>query len=151
MHRIVFIFALSFFTTPSPAQHGPSIEQAWARETPPGITNGAVYFIVNNPTNTLERLIGVASDAADRVELHTHTEDNGVVKMRLIDAVAVPKYGMAMLEPGGDHLMLLDLSQPLKEGETIQLELEFEKAGTIRIDVPVKKEGEGINSHPHSN
>ncbi len=151
MHSTLLLVISVLFTGLAHAQDRLMVDQAWARETPPGVNNGAIYFMIRNSGDVADRLTGVASDVADRAELHTHVEENGVMKMRPIDAIVVPENSMAMLKPGSDHVMLLDLHQPLKEGDSLQLELEFEKSGKIIVDVPVRKEGQDTHSHSQSN
>ena len=138
----VFILAISLLMTlPIQAQDGLSIESAWARESPPGSPHGAAYFTVKNG-GKVDKLIGinVSPEIADRAELHTHKHEGGMMKMQKVEAIEVPSGGHAMLKPHGDHVMLIGLKQLLKEGETFSLELQFEKAGTIKLDVPVLKE-----------
>ncbi len=147
LYRYMLLTICGLITGLTYAQESLTIDQAWARETPPGVMNSAVYLTIHNPADAEDQLIGASSVAADRTELHTSIEENDVMKMRPKDSIAVQKNGMAMLKPGGDHVMLLDLHQPLKEGDTIQLELEFKNSGTIRIDVPVMKKGHDTHKH----
>ena len=68
-------------------------------------------------------------------------DDNGVMKLRPLKAIDVKANGEATLKPGGMHVMLVGLKQPLKEGENFPLTLTFEKAGKIDVKVAVKKAG----------
>lgn len=145
----VFILAISLLTASSiQAQDHLSIESAWARESPPGSPNGAAYFTVKNAGKE-DKLIGisVSSQIADRAELHTHKHEGGMMKMQKVEAIEIPSGGHAMLKPHGDHVMLIGLKQLLKEGETLSLELQFEKAGTIKVDAPVLKEAPAGQMH----
>jgi copper(I)-binding protein len=78
---------------------------------------------------------------ADHAELHTHLNDNGVMKMRQIPDIPVEAGATVKLQPGGLHIMLMDLKQPLKEGDKIPMTLRFEKAGEVKVDVHVDKVG----------
>ena len=143
------IFAVLMFVMAAiQAQDTLSIEKAWVRESPPGSPNGAAYFMVKG-SNADDRLIGVkvSAEIADRAELHTHKQEAGMMKMMKVDAIDVPGGGHAMLKPHGDHVMLIGLKRLLKEGETIVLELQFEQAGTISVDVPVLKDAPADHSH----
>ena len=84
-----------------------------------------------------DRLVGVTSDAAKKVELHTHSEDaNGVMKMRhLVEGAVIPAGGMHALERGGDHVMFMGLSAPMTQGDEISVTLMFENAGAVSITV----------------
>ena len=146
--RLLALVVLIFTSGVINAQEELSIEKAWARESPPGSPNGVAYFVIKN-SGAEDRLIGIsiASEVADRAELHTHKNEDGMMKMEKVDAIEIPERGHAMLKPHGDHVMLVGLKQLLKEGETISLELQFEKAGTIKVDVPVLKEAPSGYSH----
>ena len=75
--------------------------------------------------------------------------------MRPVENIPVPANGQTALEPGGYHIMLIDLRQPLKEGANVPLTLTFEKAGTVTLQVPVVKAGSspmpaaGGHEHKH--
>jgi len=127
------------------AQSGPMpsiiVEHAWARATPGNSKTGAVYLTIVDHGASPDRLVGVASAVAGRAELHTMRNDNGVMKMHAIDALAVAPGAPTELKPGGYHIMLMDLKQPLKEGDHFPLTLRFEKAGSIQVTVQVEKVG----------
>lgn len=120
---------------------GVTVAHAWARATPGGATVGAAYLEIKTDAKTADRLLAVASPVAARPELHTHLMDGNVMKMRKVDAIEVKAGTSHVLKPGGDHLMLIDLKQPLKEGDLIKLTLTFEKAGPIEIDATVEPAG----------
>ena len=89
-----------------------------------------------------DRLVAASGDVAERIELHTHTMDGNIMKMRRVDAVEVPANGSVALQPGGFHIMLIGLKKPLQEGGSFPLTLTFEKAGTVDVEVAV----EGVGS-----
>ena len=72
------------------------------------------------------------------VELHTHLHDNGVMRMHQVPESVIPAQQKVALQPGGLHIMLIDLKAPLKVGDTVPLTLRFETAGSVQLDVPVK-------------
>ena len=91
-----------------------------------------------------ERLIGGTSTVAARVEVHESLTVDGVARMRPVEGGLLIKPGETVeLKPGGLHAMLVDLTRPLKEGETIKGTLVFEKAGTVAIEYRVA----GIGAH----
>lgn len=130
---------------------GVSVEAPFARATAGPAKNGAAFLTVRNTGAEADRLIGAKTPVADRAELHTHLHENGVMKMRPVDAVEVPAGGMAALQPGGDHIMMMGLKAPLKEGESFPLTLIFEKAGEMTVDIPIggvgAMQGSGDSSH----
>jgi hypothetical protein len=94
-----------------------------------------------------DRLIAAATDAAERAELHTHVEDpSGMMQMLNVpEGFAIPAQGRRDLARGGDHVMLMGLTRPLKDGDRIALTLTFERSGPVTLDVPVDA-GHGSHS-----
>ena len=120
---------------------GPTIDRAWARATPGSATTGAVYFRIESPID--DRLIGVASPVARKAELHTHVEENGLLLMHEVEGgLAVPAGQTVELKSGGLlHVMLIDLKQKLKAGDSFPLTVTFEKAGPRGVTVKVERLG----------
>lgn len=124
-----------------PKAAGVAVTTPWARATPGGAKVGAAFLEMSAATGAADKLKAAKSPVAGVVELHTHTQSNGVMQMRRVDDIAVPAGAKVVMKPGGFHIMLMDLKQPLKEGETIDLTLVFEKAGEVSVKVPVLKVG----------
>lgn len=104
--------------------------------TPAG-ANGALYFQLVNEGDGADRLLGATTDAAAAVELHeTRAGDDGLSRMVPVEAVDVGAGETVGFEPGGLHVMLLDV-EPLDEGDVVTVVLEMERSGTLSIDVPV--------------
>lgn len=114
-----------------------SVTGAWARATPEGAKNGAAYVVLKGGTGEADTLVGGSSPVAGVVEVHTHLEEDGVMKMRRVEKLAVAPGSTQVFAPGGLHLMLMNLTAPLKEGTSFPLTLKFEKAGDISVDVAV--------------
>lgn len=119
---------------------GITVSQAWSRATPGGVRNGAAYLAIT-ASEAGDKLVDARSDAAERVELHNHIHENGVMKMRRVDAIDVPAGQTVTLSPGGYHLMLMGLKKPLEEGGKLNLTLVFEKAGEIEVTAPIEPIG----------
>lgn len=123
------------------------VESPWARES---VTRtGAVYLAVRNGGDQDDRLIGVASDVADRAELHASVMEDGVMRMRSVEAVEVPAHGEAVLGPGGLHVMLVGLKAPLEEGGSFPLTLTFEDAGEVEVKVTIEDIAHRGAGHEH--
>ncbi|HEX6144644.1 MAG TPA: copper chaperone PCu(A)C [Geminicoccaceae bacterium] len=112
------------------------LDDAWVRVSLGAVPNSAAYMTIRS--DAPDRLTGASSPAAKRVELHTTTMHAGVSQMRRLQAVEVGPGSPAVLQPGGMHLMLLGLTGRLEEGDAIRLDLEFEQAGTVAVEVPVR-------------
>lgn len=117
------------------------IETPWARATPPGAIVGAGYFVVRNGGTTGDRLVGATTTAAAMVQIHEVTMADGAMQMRERPGVDIPPGGTVRLEPGGLHLMLMDLAKPLVTGESVPVTLEFAKAGRVTVELSVAPPG----------
>ena len=125
------------------------VREAWSRATPGGAKIGAGYLTVENTGSAPDRLVGAEAESAGRVEIHETSESGGVSRMRPVDAVGVAPGGRLEFKPGGYHLMLVDLKQPLKQGERFKGALVFEKAGRIPVEFEVRALGAGAGYDAH--
>ena len=117
------------------------IDPPWSRALPPSSTHGAVYLTVTNHGHQLDRLVEVASPIAQHAEFHTHRLEDGMIKMRQIESLALPPHETVSFVPGGHHIMLIGLKQPLKQGHPFPIVLQFEQAGEITLEVTVQAAG----------
>jgi copper(I)-binding protein len=117
---------------------GIQISEAWARPTPPAAQVGAVYFSVTNRGGKDDQLLAVTTAASGSVEIHETQTVNGVMQMRPVTSIICPAGATVKVSPGGLHVMLLGLKQPLVEGSRIELILRFRDAGSINVQVPVE-------------
>ena len=113
------------------------IEQAWARPLPAVSKNGAVYMTLINGGTAAVSLTAASTPVAERVEIHTHVHENGMMMMRPVEKIELPAGGGAVLEPGGLHLMLFGINRPMTEGTEFPVMLRFERAGELEISVRV--------------
>lgn len=128
----------------------PSIQivAAWARATPPGVDNGAVYCTIVNHGGA-DKLVGARSSAAHGAEIHASLSENGVVEMRRVEALPISAGTSVELAPGGTHLMLVGLAAPLAAGAKVELTLVFSTAGEIALEVPVVDARGAPAAHEH--
>ena len=144
-YLIVVVLLGLLFNSPANAQasHSKSIivEQPWARATPKGAKTGAAYLKLINNGSSEDRLLSAATPVADKVQFHSASEENGVSRMREMDAIKIAPGTMVTFRPGSMHIMMAGLKQPLKEGQTFPMTLTFEKAGKIDLMVPIAKVG----------
>ncbi|HYH20900.1 MAG TPA: copper chaperone PCu(A)C [Azospirillum sp.] len=118
-----------------------TIADPWSRATAPGAANGAFFFVATNAGGEADRIVSASSPVAQKVELHTHRHEDGVMKMRPVEAIEVKPGEPAMLRPGGLHVMLMGLKEPLKQGSRFPVTLTFAKAGAVTVEVPVQEAG----------
>jgi periplasmic copper chaperone A len=118
------------------------ISQAWTRATPGGAKTGGGFLTIENKGTAPDKLIGASADAAGKVELHEMAMNDGVMKMRPLENGLTIEPGKSVkLAPGGYHLMMMDLKNPLKEGDKLPVTLQFEKAGKVAVTLDVEGVG----------
>lgn len=123
------------------------VTEPWARISPMSAGNGAVYLNLVNRGGSADALLSAESDAAEAVELHeTKMAENDVMQMRPVARIEVPAGGSVSLEPGGKHIMLINLKQELAADQTIVLTLNFEKSDPVTVEAVVRpaSAGEGM-------
>ncbi|MBI3163301.1 MAG: copper chaperone PCu(A)C [Chloroflexi bacterium] len=124
----------------APSRDALTVNETWARPASKG-ENGAVYFVIQNDTASEDALISASTDIASTTEAHmSMLNDQGVASMQMQEAVIVPAGESVTFKPGGLHIMLVDLTENLKVGDTFMLTLQFEKAGEITVQVEVREQ-----------
>ncbi len=119
-----------------------TIDHLWSTPTIGNAPNSAAYLKITNGGDTPDRLMGVKSDVAKRVQLHMVKMDGSIMRMRAAkDGIAVPANTSVELKPGGFHIMLMGLSRKLTAGDTFTLTLQFEHQGEVPVQVKVEKMG----------
>lgn len=115
------------------------VTAAWARATPGRAENGAAYLTLAAPAG--DRLTGISTPVAGKAELHAMKMEGGVMTMTRLDGLDLPAGQQVTLKPGGLHIMLVGLKQPLQPGQTVPLILRFAKAGTREVTAAVGRVG----------
>jgi len=132
-----FFFALAACAQ---ADNDITISDAWARATAPGQKVAAAYMNLSSKQGAA--LIRAECDLAGSVEIHSMTMENDVMKMRMLEELALPAGKTVSLAPGGFHLMLFNLKQPLDAGKQAKFTLHFRtdagKEKSIDITMPIK-------------
>ena len=137
---IVFAVSLliAFAARAEPVKLGAiTISDQTARATVTGQKNAGAFLNLQN-SGAEDQLIGASSPASARMEVHEMKMDGNVMQMRQIDALTIPAKGKVSLAPGGYHLMFIDLKEPLKAGEVVDIQLKFKKAGTVNTKFQVQ-------------
>jgi copper(I)-binding protein len=115
------------------------IKNPWIVAVPPNAKATAAFMtFVNKGTEKLE-IVGGSCEVAGKVEPMISTHDDGMAGMMTVPALTVPAEGEAVLKPGGDHIMLMELKRVPKEGETLKLTLKLSTGCETTIEVPVLK------------
>jgi copper(I)-binding protein len=125
------------------------VNGAFARASAsPLIKTGAVYLAITNPGAEADRLVAVATPAAGAASIHETRTVDGVMTMDMKEALDIPAGATVALAPGGMHIMLMNLTAPLTEGQQFDVTLTFVKAGSVTVSVPVA--GVAANQAPGS-
>ncbi len=140
MRRLLpFLLALAL-THLAHAADSVSVKDAWVRLPPPGAKIVGAYLTLEAKQPTT--LTGAKSPAASSVEMHTMSMNKGVMQMRQIPSIALEPGKPVKLEPGGLHLMLIELKKPLKAGDIVQIDLHLSprkgKRETLRVSAVVR-------------
>ena len=125
----------------SPSGGAPELRlsDAWARETVEGQRSTAAYLTITNHGSADDRLVDIASPAPLRTTLHGSENSGGIVRMRPLEGgLEIPAGETAVLEPGGDHIMIENLQRPLTPGQRLTLSLRFQRSGERVVDFPVR-------------
>ena len=131
--------APSFTPAAETAADAVSVEQAYVREVPPVSQTSAAFMTLKNSGVEDHAVVAARSPAAAIVELHTHVMgDDGMHRMREVEKVDVPAGGKAVLQPGGLHVMLINLTAPLKAGQQVELTLVYDDESEETVTAEVK-------------
>jgi len=141
---------LAAFSATAAFADGIELHDAYARASTPMAKSGAAFMMIHNHGGPDDRLIGAASPVAERVELHTHIEnDEGVMRMvHVEEGFELPTDGEIHMKRGGRHVMFLGLNESFEQGKKIPLTLVFEKAGEMAFEIEVDLERQD-SGHDH--
>jgi copper(I)-binding protein len=145
------LFAALLLGGALPASAEIMIGDAYARSATKASKTGAAFFHIMN-SGQADQLVGVSSDAAPRVELHTHKDmGEGVMKMMEVEeGFSIPADGMHALARGGDHVMFMGLPKGFEDGESVHVTLHFEHAGDVEVEITVDNERTPEDGMDHS-
>lgn len=124
-----------------------NVEAPYARAVPPGQPNSAVFAVLTNTGETPLALVSAESEAAETVELHTHTMADGMMQMRKIERIELPPGERVELKPGGLHVMLIGLAEQLKPGMEVPLTLVVDDGSRVEVTAPVRRIDTSMTGH----
>jgi periplasmic copper chaperone A len=139
--HLFMLFAILVLSATAAAQRYSAghlvITDPWSRPTFEGMPVGVAYLRLTNNGALEDTLISARTPAAGRVEFHRTLIEGGMAKMRSSSSVVIPPNSTVVAEPGGLHLMLLDLKAPLVEGTSVPLVLTFKSAGEVTVQLRI--------------
>jgi len=116
-----------------------SVSDAYVRLAPPGQAVTGAFMTFKNAGDKDHKVVKADNTASKVTELHTHTNEGGMMKMRQVKDIEIKAKGETALKPGGLHIMLIDLKQTLKEGENVAMTITFEDGSSKKLEAPIKK------------
>ena len=135
---IALALALCFGGSAVQADETVTVTHAWVRATAPGQRVAGAYLEFSSAVPST--LVAVSSPVAGSAEIHSMRLENGVMQMRQLESLELPAKQMVKLEPGGLHLMLLDLKKPLKRGDKVPLRLTLQRTDRSKTVLEVQAE-----------
>ena len=148
--NLTLLAAVTVLASQSALAANISVTDAWARATMPGQKVSAAYLQIQSDADA--RLVSASSPAVPRVEVHEMKMDGDVMRMREVKAIELPKGKTVSLEPGGLHIMLMNLAKPIVAGEVIPLTLVVESGGkqqTVEVKAAARAPGDMQQHHHH--
>jgi copper(I)-binding protein len=115
------------------------VENAWIRAVPKNSKVSAGFMTLKNSTAKDIALTKVVAQISKVVELHTHTHENGVMKMRQVPQIVVAANSTTELKPKSYHVMFIDLTKEISEGDLIEIELSFDNGEQLKLKAPAKR------------
>jgi len=135
--RAALVLCLALCAGLAQAASGLRMDQPWARASLSGVKNAIVFGTLVNDGSADLSIVGGSTPVAARVEFHIHAMDGEVMTMRQLDTIDLKPGERTTLQPGGLHIMLIDLKQTLRQGESFPLTLMTRDGTTLKIDVTV--------------
>ncbi len=113
------------------------LTNAWARPTLGAGRTTAAYVTIVNEGTAADRLTAADAPGVASVEIHTAGMENGVMRMRRLEGLDIPAGDTVTMAPGGYHIMLIDVEEPIQAGTSVPLTLTFETSGSMTVEAPV--------------
>jgi copper(I)-binding protein len=124
-----------------------TVTDATVRLLPPGVPNTAAYFSIRNSSDISRTLIGASADFATKAEIHNHVLMNDMMSMQQQSEVVLQPGESLQFSPGGLHIMLFGLKQPLREGQSVSFSLQTKEGESISIIANVARPKPSSHSH----
>lgn len=137
--RRTLLLAVALACPTFAAESALTIQDPYVRLAPPNAPATGAFMLIKNAGKTDRKLVKADSPVAKNVELHNHINENGVMKMRQVQEIAVKANAQAELKPGSYHVMLIGMHKPLEEGQSVPITLGFDDGSTLQVNAPVRK------------
>lgn len=125
-----------------------TVQEPYVRLAPPNAPATGAFMVLKNNGDKDVKMVKADNPVSKVTELHNHINDNGVMKMRPVQAVEIKAKGEAVLKPGSLHVMLIDLKAPLKEGDNVPLTLSFDDGSSKTVEAKVVRPSAAVAMPP---
>ena len=149
MQVLRLLIALSFIVSFSAQAMDIQVKEGYIRAVPPTSAVTAAFMEVHNQGNKARALVSASSAAAEAVELHTHTNIDGVMQMRQVEKIDLQAKSTTHLKPGGLHIMLIGLKAPLQTDELVLINVTLDDGSLLELNLPVRKMAGRGHMHQH--
>lgn len=139
MKILRLLMALTFILSFSAQASDIQVHNGYVRAIPPTAPVTAAFMEIHNPSNEARALVSANSPVAEAVELHTHTNVEGVMQMRQVEKIDLAAKSTTHLQPGGLHIMLIGLKVPLKMDTKVLVSLKMDDGSLIELNLPIRK------------
>lgn len=136
----VIAIATIFFITNAQAEDVSKsilVANAWVQAMPLSQTTTAAYMVITNNSPKEAVVVSASSDIAGATEIHQMSDMNGMMNMAMVKVLHVPAQGKVTLQPGGFHIMLINLKKPVQKGDIVPITLHFQDGGSIIVNADV--------------
>ncbi len=114
------------------------VSDAWVQAMPPSQTTTAAYMTITNNSTREAVLVSASSDIAGAVEIHQMGEMNGMMDMAMVSNIHIPAWAKVTLQPGGFHIMLINLKKSVNKGDIIPITLHFQDGSAVIVSAQAK-------------
>ncbi|MEE8056251.1 MAG: copper chaperone PCu(A)C [Pseudomonadales bacterium] len=136
LSRVGLTLCAVFFVATTNAEL--EIEGGYVRGLPPGQPVTAAFMRLINTGNSAVEINAATTDSAERAEIHVHRHSHGMMRMERVGSIIVPANGDFILAPGEYHLMLINLHKPLREGDSVNIELHSKSGDVLTAQLSVR-------------
>lgn len=123
------------------------IDAPYVRLAPPGVQATGAFMVIKNTGSIDRKLVNAESTAAKMVQLHNHINEDGVMKMREVKSIDIKANSQAELKPGGYHVMMIDMTKELKEGDVVPITLGFDDGSKVQVEAPVLRSPDAMRDN----
>lgn len=146
---LLLLLAMLAAGSPSHAASGAVVYDPWVREAPPNAMALAGYMVLENRSGEPIALVGASSPAFQEVTIHRTQVKDGVAAMVHEEKIEIAPGARLVFEPGGYHLMLMGPRQPLRAGETLNIDLKFRGGAKVPVRFTVRRAVADRSDHKH--